>query len=50
MDPFDFTNEADEQQLTSQPTLVTDHTPHSIMPTLLTYAQQEANNVGKAYK
>ena len=50
MDLFDFTNEADEQQLTSQPTIVTDHTPPSIMPTLLTYAQQEANNVWKAYK
>ena len=50
MDLFDFTNEADEQQFTSQPTIVTDHTPPSIMPTLLTYAQQEANNVWKAYK
>ena len=50
MDLFDLTKEADEQQLTSQLTIVTDQTPPSVTPTLLTYAQQEANNVWKAYK
>ncbi len=61
MDLFDFTNEP-EQKLTSNSPVFTEVKPvpskvsavishdTNTMPTLLTYAQQEANNVWKAYK